>query len=151
MGMPAKLTPTKYCEWCNVPFNRKRVGKNNQLECVANYMSRRFCSISCSVSMQHAEKPKTAAASRKRAMKYAGESCEACGHTEGLVVHHVNGNPMDNATGNLQTLCSPCHSYWHAMLRRTVAQPGKRMPYLLGSTNCAPTETPSSLKSQRSS
>src|SRR5215475_6875991 len=107
-------TPTKSCEWCGASFIRTRVGKSRQLECVSNYMRRRFCSISCSVLRQHATEPPTKAASRKRAMKSVEGSCAACGHIERLVVHHVDGDPMNNSPANLQTLCSPCHSYWHA-------------------------------------
>lgn len=131
MGMQATQTPTKFCKWCGEPFQRKRVGKNNQLECVSNFMRRKFCSISCSVSNQHATKPPTQAASRKRAMKSVEGSCEACGHTSRLVVHHVNGNPMDNAQSNFQTLCSHCHSYWHALLKRIGRLPEKPMPRLV--------------------
>ena len=63
-------------------------------------------------------------------MRSVQGTCEACDHTERLVVHHVDGNPMDNSETNLQTLCSPCHSYWHAMLRRTGRLPTQRMPRL---------------------
>jgi hypothetical protein len=131
MGHPTVETPTKFCEWCNAPFNRKRVGKNNQLECVANFLRRKFCSLSCSVSSQHARPAATVAASRKRAAKLTGERCEACGFSDMLLTHHVNGNPMDNSESNRQTLCSHCHSFWHAMLVRTGKPPTQRMPPLL--------------------
>lgn len=151
MPMQATKTPTKFCEFCGKPFTRKRVGKNQQLECVSNYMRRRFCSISCSVLRQHATKPQTAAASRKRAQKFVSGSCEACGHQERLVVHHVNGDPMDNSGRNLQTLCSPCHSYWHAMLKRIGRQPEAPMPRLVEWAHCAARVTPLSRRSQQSS
>ena len=133
MGMPPKPTPTKYCEECGKPFVRRMIGKKKPvLECYSNFMRRRFCSISCSVSMQHATEPPTIAASRKRAMKRSIGSCEACNSETEICVHHVNGNPMDNSQANLQTLCSPCHSFWHAMLRRTNRKPETRMPRLVG-------------------
>lgn len=147
----ATPTPTKYCEWCAEPFVRSRVGKNSQLECVGNFMKRRFCSISCSVSRQHAKAPQTAAASRKRAQKFVSGSCEACGHTRNLVVHHVDGDPKNNLPPNLQTLCSPCHSYWHAMLRRTGRRPEERMPRLVVPAYSEELAMPSSRKSRRSS
>jgi len=131
MANNTKTTPDKSCEWCGAVFNRKRVGKNNVLECYSNYMRRRFCSLSCSVSSQHATEPPTEAASRKRSAKQNAGSCEACGSQSETVVHHVNANPMDNSPNNLQTLCSPCHSFWHAMLRRTNRQPSTRMPRLV--------------------
>ncbi len=40
-------------------------------------------------------------------------SCEECGDTENLCVHHKNGNHQDNRKENLQVLCSPCHSRHH--------------------------------------
>lgn len=129
----ATETPTKHCEFCGKPFSRKRVGKKQQLECVSNFTRRRFCSISCSVSQQHAEEPSNRNWSRKRARKHVNGSCDACGHTERLVVHHVNGDPMNNSPQNLQTLCSPCHSYWHALLRRIGKQPETPMPRLIAS------------------
>ena len=118
MPKEAKQTPAKSCEWCGSIFTRGRLGKNNQLECVANYMRRKFCSISCSVKRQHATEPPTAAASRKRAKKQLQGQCESCGWTVDLCIHHVNGNPMDNSASNLQTLCMNCHSYWHATHKR---------------------------------
>lgn len=131
MAMNTKPTPNKSCEWCGKEFNRKRVGKDQALECYSNYMRRRFCSISCSVQRQHATEPPTEAAARKRAQKRNGGSCEACSKTTETVVHHVNGNPKDNRPENLQTLCSPCHSFWHAMLRRIGMRPERRMPRLV--------------------
>jgi len=145
MAQGIKPTPTKYCEWCGKSFERNRVGKNHQLECVSNYMRRRFCSISCSVSRQHA-RPATPAASRKRAAKLVSGSCEACGFAMDLVVHHVNGQPTDNSPANLQTLCTHCHSFWHAMLRRTQRQPSQRVPLLVAWASSAAQATRSSRK-----
>lgn len=141
MGFPAIKTPVKQCEWCGTSFERKRVGSRGQLECASNFMRRRFCSISCSVSKQHATEPPTAAASRKRVQKSVGGSCEACGTAEDLTIHHVNGDPMNNDPPNLQTLCRCCHSFWHAMLKRIGRPPEKRMPRLIEFQNSAPSAT----------
>lgn len=119
MPAHAKPTPAKTCEWCGTTYTRKRVGKNSELECVSNYLRRRFCSRSCSVYSQHASPAPTEAASRKRAAAFIGPSCTACDSTVDLVVHHVSGDPMDNSMSNLQTLCRPCHGFFHAMLERT--------------------------------
>lgn len=126
MPRQPKPTPEKSCEWCGTAFTRKRVGKAQQLECVSNYMRRRFCTISCAVSNQHAT-PATEAASRKRAHAHVGPSCEACDTNQDLVVHHVDGDATNNALANLQTLCSPCHSFFHATQRRIERWPPGRM------------------------
>ena len=130
MAMPTAVTQAKPCEWCGTLLERQRFGK--RLEDAGAFSRRRFCSISCSVSRQHATEPPTAAASRKRAQKLVEGSCEACGATDRLVVHHVDADPMNNAPTNHQTLCSPCHSFWHAMLRRTGRLCDRRMPRLFG-------------------
>jgi hypothetical protein len=39
--------------------------------------------------------------------------CAECNATENLCVHHKNGNHQDNSKGNLEVLCSPCHSRHH--------------------------------------
>ena len=131
MANATKPTPVKSCDWCGKEFSRGRVGKNNQLECVSVFLRRKFCSLSCSVSRQHTRPALTAAASRKRAKRMIAGSCAACESTKELVVHHVNGDPMDNREGNLQTLCANCHSFWHGMLRRTGRLPSAPMPRLL--------------------
>lgn len=151
MGLAAKKTPDKYCKHCGTKFNRKRVGKSNQLECYSNYMRRKFCSLSCSVSNQHTREAKTAAASRKRAQRFVKGFCEACGHDSDLTIHHINGDPMDNRVENLQTLCRYCHSYWHSTLIRISKQPIEPMPRIIEWASCAATVMPSSRKSRRSS
>ena len=130
MSRTAEPTEEKSCEFCGTAFQRRRM-PSGRLEDLGVFRRRRFCSISCSVSMQHATEPPTAAASRKRAQKIILGSCEACGLTVNLSIHHVDGNPMNNADANIQTLCLHCHNFWHAMLKRTGRQPSTRMPRLV--------------------
>ena len=151
MPAHAKQAPDKCCQHCGKIFNRKRIGKRNDLECYSNYMRRKFCSLSCSASFQHANPAPSWEASRKRTMKNVGSFCECCGYAENLVVHHVDGNPMNPSPENLQTLCSPCHSYWHAMLRRIGRKPSTPMPQLVERQCSEVQETPSCLKSRQSS
>lgn len=151
MAQQTKPTPTKYCEWCGIPFERNRVGKNAQLECVSNFMRRKFCSISCSVKRQHATEPPTKAASRKRVKRLNKGFCEACGLEAETVVHHVDNNPMNNSPDNLQTLCTYCHSFWHAMHKRIGKVPSTRMSPLTEWASCGEAVTASSRKRRQSS
>ncbi len=141
MPRASEATPAKSCEFCGKVFQRKHLS-SGRLEDRGAYLRRRFCSISCSVSMQHATEPPTVAASRKRSLKTISGSCEACGLASNLSAHHVDGNPMNNAPINIQTLCLHCHNFWHAMLKRTGRLPVSRMPRLTELECCADLEMP---------
>lgn len=39
--------------------------------------------------------------------------CNRCGSTEQLVIHHRDGVHTNNEPGNLEVLCSPCHTSHH--------------------------------------
>ena len=43
------------------------------------------------------------------AKKYKKDSCELCGTTERLTIHHKDKNWRNNDPNNLQTVCFPCH------------------------------------------
>lgn len=141
MPRASEPTPEKSCEFCGKVFRRKYLS-SGRLEDRGAYLRRRFCSISCSVSMQHATEPPTVAASRKRSLKTISGSCDACGLTSNLSAHHVDGNPLNNESSNIQTLCLHCHNFWHAMLRRTGRQPVSHMPRLVELECCAASVTP---------
>jgi hypothetical protein len=109
-------------------MQRKRF--NGRLEDAGAFRRRRFCSISCATFRQHATEPPTVAAARKRAHKRREEGCEACGVVTECDVHHIDGDPMNNVDGNLQSLCPNCHAFWHAALKRSGRLPKERMPRL---------------------
>lgn len=49
--------------------------------------------------------------------KYKKDSCEICGSTENLCVHHKDENRHNNHPSNLQTLCRKCHTKEHIILK----------------------------------
>jgi hypothetical protein len=47
---------------------------------------------------------------RARVFAVYGRRCFECGRSDvPLEAHHVNGDPTDNAIGNLIPLCGDCH------------------------------------------
>jgi len=51
---------------------------------------------------------------RKRCIREHGEECVECGATEGIVVHHINGNRNNNDLENLIPVCDDCHRAIHS-------------------------------------
>lgn len=120
--------PEKFCKWCQKTLERQRY--HGRLEDKGTFLKRKFCSISCGTFYQHSTAPPTEQASRKRAHKQMEGFCEICGNSSRIHVHHIDGNPMNNLTVNLQTLCANCHNFWHAVASRSgILNPGK-MPQL---------------------
>jgi len=50
-------------------------------------------------------------------------TCQDCGATEKLLVHHQDGNDTNNEIGNLRTLCQSCHLAFHRPMKIS-----KRLP-----------------------
>ena len=138
MAMQRKAEPEKYCERCGAVMRRQTF--NGRLEDLGAFKKRKYCSLSCSNTR---DRPKHWETYHWRARKHRGSSCEACGSTDALHAHHVDGRPENNSSENIQTLCVYCHNFLHAAAeRRGWTQPG-RLPSLLGWTALRPSETPS--------
>src|SRR3954447_13531656 len=45
--------------------------------------------------------------------KVQKDSCETCGSTSQLGLHHRDEDRTNNSLENLQTLCQSCHTAWH--------------------------------------
>lgn len=41
------------------------------------------------------------------------DRCNRCGATDQLVIHHKDHNHTNNVMGNLEVMCSPCHTSHH--------------------------------------
>ena len=72
-------------------------------------------------------------------------SCVKCGSTEKLERHHKDRNPMNNAPGNVEVLCLPCHHADHkrlvmvsCLICGAMFQPKRaRRSVLCGSLSCS--------------
>lgn len=102
----------KNCEQCGAIMYRKRF--RGVLESNHAFNLRKFCSLSCANTKEELTKHGYS----WRARKHLGLTCESCGSTVRLQAHHINQNIKDNRPENIQTLCKPCHDFWHSTAKR---------------------------------
>src|SRR5690606_36167663 len=126
--MRRKPDPEKRCTICGVRLQRKR-SPSGVLEDMTAFLKRQFCSLSCANSRLRGGLSRKAF--HNRARKFRKPSCEACGWTKYLHVHHINEDWTDNRPENLQTLCRNCHKFWHAIHTRRGLRTSRAMPSLL--------------------
>lgn len=105
-----KPDPEKHCQYCGKQMERKRY--NGTLESMNVFLRRKYCDQLCMAKAQEKESV-TLAALRSRAEKLRKKSCQRCGATANLQVHHKDRNPANNAPDNIETLCSSCHTTTH--------------------------------------
>ena len=145
--MQRVLEQTKYCKCCKAEMVRQRF--NGRLEDLAVFNRRKYCSLSCANTRV---RPSHWETYHWRARKHRGLSCEACGSTEKLHAHHVDGDPKNNEANNIQTLCVFCHNFLHATADRLGwTTPGRLPQFPLGWTDLDASVTPLSRKSQNGS
>jgi hypothetical protein len=112
---------TKSCQRCEIAMGRRRY--NGRLEDLGVFKRRKYCSLKCANSKVRPEHWETY---HWRARKHRLLYCEACGFTEKLHAHHVDGQPKNNSKSNIQTLCVFCHNFLHATANRHGwTQPGR--------------------------
>jgi hypothetical protein len=103
-----KNTPSKICKKCGKTFNRRRY--SNRLEDYTRYMKRLYCSKSCN----YVRPPITSrGAHQTLAREHLKDSCEGCGTSERLEIHHKDEDWKNNSEQNLSTLCRSCHMKLH--------------------------------------
>jgi hypothetical protein len=102
---------SKICRVCGRTFTRKRFASG--LEDRTRFLQREHCSQACANSRDVVSRLQHNA----RARKLLGCSCEVCGGTHRLAVHHIDEDWTNGAPDNIQTLCSPCHSRHHMRAR----------------------------------
>lgn len=113
MSYPTKMTPVKFCLFCETKLERKRFPKGNQLEPMNIFLRRTHCDAKCQGAAVRARSTSKSAVYR-HAQEFKGTQCEECGLIENLHIHHLDLNPTNNSSENLKTLCRSCHTKWHA-------------------------------------
>ncbi len=110
MPQHIKPDPRKYCKYCKQRLRRKRY--NGRLEDFGVFERRQFCDKAC-MALGHATRSVGRHGHLYRARQFKKDACERCGETEGLHVHHIDGDYSNNDPANLETLCGPCHLRHH--------------------------------------
>ena len=113
MANPKKSDQVKFCESCGKQMHRKRF--NGVLESNSGFSRRKYCDRDCmSAGMEGVIKNPSPKTSRRQSQKKVKPTCEICGRSGRLHVHHRDLNPMNNEPENLQTLCGSCHHRSHS-------------------------------------
>ena len=113
----------KFCAQCGQRLKRKRF--NGTLEDRRAFSRRKYCDQTC-MALSFVKPTPCKSALCKRAERFRGCSCEACGATMNLHAHHIDGNRLNDSSENIQTLCGSCHSIHHHRVRRAgVMVPGR--------------------------
>ena len=107
MTTTRKPDPVKHCIACGIPLERKRI--NGRLEDRGVFLRRKACSQTCA----NTRKEVTKDAMHWRARQHRADSCQECGTTVALHVHHIDRTPANNDPSNLTTLCASCHLKLH--------------------------------------
>lgn len=127
MPHPRGQEPEKKCAQCGKPMVRKVI--NGRLEDLGVFNRRKFCDQTC-MGLAKRKEVVGWSAHHWRARKLRKSACEACGERRSLVAHHVDQDEANNDPGNIQTLCSWCHDFWHSTARRLGRPIAGRMPRL---------------------
>ena len=107
----AKLPdPQKTCEKCGETITRKTY--RGRMEDRGVFLRRRFCDLRCAWEAQRVEVPSLSTL-RSRNPPLRKPSCQECGSTHLVSLHHIDGDPANNARANTMTLCGSCHTKWH--------------------------------------
>lgn len=120
LKMRTKEDPEKYCAYCGERMHRIRFD-SGRLEDLSAFSRRKYCCRECMrkafVKTGKNEQSSGGAHKSARLIKYLIEgherSCEKCGSTRNVEVHHKDGNYQNNTPDNLILLCRSCHMKEH--------------------------------------
>lgn len=103
------------CAWCGVPLRQKVYWPSGRTESLSNFLERKFCDRKCMAKAMEKERCESLSHSRLKAQRLGAPSCELCGSTQNLQVHHKDEDPRNNDLRNLKTLCASCHKRTHLL------------------------------------
>lgn len=101
---------------CGKPMVRKTVRRKGkkETESPSAFQRRKYCNRTCMAEgMRKPAEDLTRKALLQRARVHRASSCEECGATENLDIHHRDRNWRNNDPSNLGTLCHSCHMRLH--------------------------------------
>jgi DNA (cytosine-5)-methyltransferase 1 len=105
----------KYCEYCGAKLERKRF--DGRLEDFNVFSNRKYCNRECMKRgfLKIGEGEQGWATAHHTARKInelilKKDSCEICGSTQHLDIHHIDGDWQNNNLDNLMCLCRSCHT-----------------------------------------
>lgn len=105
----------KHCEYCGEKLERKRF--NGRLEDFGVFNNRKYCDRECMrrafvMVGENGQSWSTAHATARKINELflQKDSCEICGGTQNLDIHHIDGNWQNNELSNLMCLCRSCHT-----------------------------------------
>ena len=127
---PGQQVPAiRKCLHCQTRLVRKKD------EIPVSFSRRNYCNSRCIDDRKKANRPSDWEKNHREARKHRKDNCEACGFNESLHAHHIDGNPKNNIGKNIQTLCTWCHNFTHAIAARIGLETPGQMPTMGHNSN----------------
>lgn len=109
---PSIKVEEKRCLFCGSILER-RLSPCGRLESWVQFDKRIFCNNRCRGDWELENQKVKRSAHGLRAQKFKKNTCEKCGKTGRLDIHHIDGNWRNDNPKNLITLCRSCHILTH--------------------------------------
>ena len=110
-GLPDK--PRSYFNKGRAPWNKGVSEHDNVKVKIQSDALRKFHWDNCSVCDRLDRKHRIKKMSHRTYHKTVKQQCEICNKKRSLNVHHIDEDRMNNAVGNLITVCTSCHAGIH--------------------------------------